>query len=109
MSLDEQEVHWRTFLENLVSRGLSGVELIISDAHGGLKAARKVVFGGILWQRCQLHLQQNASQCVPRQSMKQEVHAKIRAIFNTPDRTQSKMLFSKVVLKYEHTTSELAD
>jgi transposase-like protein len=61
---------------------LSGVELVISDAHTGLQAARKAVFGGVPWQRCQFHLQQNAQAFVPRQEMKREVAAAIRAIFN---------------------------
>lgn len=65
ISLSEQEVHWRTFLQSLVARGLCGVQLITSDDHPGLKAARLAVFGGILWQRCQFHLQQNASAYVP--------------------------------------------
>lgn len=90
-------------------QALSGVELIICDAHGGLKAARKAVFGGIPWQRCQFHLQQNASQYVPRRSMKREVAAGIRAIFNAPDRAQAEMLLAKTVQKYEHTASRLAD
>jgi putative transposase len=72
VSLGEQELHWRDFLQSLVERGLNGVELIISDAHVGLQAARKAVFSGIPWQRCQFHLQQNASQYVPRLSMKRE-------------------------------------
>jgi putative transposase len=42
VALSEHEVHWRTFLQNLVARGLCGVQLIISDAHEGLKAARAV-------------------------------------------------------------------
>jgi len=50
VSLSEAEIHWRTFLQSLVSRGLSGVRLIISDDHAGLKAARRAVFGGIPWQ-----------------------------------------------------------
>lgn len=86
VSLGEHELHWRDFLHSLVERGLNGVELIISDAHDGLQAARKAVFAGVPWQRCQFHLQQNASQYVPRQSMKREVAADIRAIFNAPDR-----------------------
>ncbi len=47
VSLGEHEVHWRNFLQSLVSRGLSGVELITSDDHSGLKSARKAVFGGV--------------------------------------------------------------
>ena len=109
VSLSEQEVHWRDFLEGLIARGLSAVELIISDAHPGLKAARKAVFGSIPWQRCQFHLQQNASQYVPRQAMKKEVAADIRAIFNAPDREQAEMLLARTVKKYERSAPRLAD
>ncbi len=53
VSLSEQEVYWCTFLQSLVDRGLSGVEIITSDAHTGLKQARRAIFGGVPWQRCQ--------------------------------------------------------
>jgi transposase-like protein len=109
VSLGEQELHWRDFLHSLVERGLNGVELIISDAHVGLQAARKAVFSGIPWQRCQFHLQQNASQYVPRQSMKREVAADIRAIFNAPDRVQAEVQLRKTVEKYAHSASKLAN
>jgi transposase-like protein len=46
VSLSEREVHWRTFLQGLVARGLQGVQLIISDAHAGLQQARRAVFWG---------------------------------------------------------------
>jgi transposase-like protein len=109
VSLGEQELHWRDFLQSLVNRGLNGVELIISDAHVGLQAARKAVFSGVPWQRCQFHLQQNAGQYVPRQSMKQEVAADIRAIFNAPDRAQAEAQLHKTVDKYAQRASKLAD
>ena len=109
VSLGEQELHWRDFLESLVERGLTGLELIISDAHVGLQAARKAVFSGIPWQRCQFHLQQNASQYVPRQSMKWEVAADIRAIFNAPDRAQAEVQLRKTIEKFAHSASRLAD
>ena len=47
VSLSEAEAHWRAFLEGLVKRGLHGVQLIISDDHAGMEAARKAVFTGI--------------------------------------------------------------
>jgi len=109
VSLSEQELHWRDFLQSLVERGLNGVKLIISDAHAGLLAARKAVFSGIPWQRSQFHLQQNASQYVPRQSMKREVAADIRAIFNAADRDQAEAQLRKTVEKYAHSASKLAD
>lgn len=101
VSLSEHEVHWRRFLESLVTRGMYGVELIISDAHSGLKAARKAVFPSIKWQRCQFHLQQNAQAYVPKQSMKREVAHKLRAIFNAEDRSEAERLTRMAVQYYE--------
>jgi transposase-like protein len=46
-SLSEREVHWRTFLQSLVARGLRGLQLITSYDHPGLRAARRAVFGGV--------------------------------------------------------------
>jgi transposase-like protein len=108
VSLGEQEVHWRTFLQSLVQRGLSGIELIVSDAHAGLQAARRAVFGGLPWQRCQFHLQQNAQAYVPRQDLKVEVASDIRAIFNAPNRTAADALLAKAVTKYAQTASKLS-
>ena len=56
VSLGEQELHWREFLQSLVERGLNGVELVICDTHAGLQAARKAVFSGIPGQRFQFQL-----------------------------------------------------
>ena len=108
VALSEHEVHWRNFLQSLVERGLCGVELIISDAHEGLKAARKAVFGGVPWQRCQFHLQQNAQAYVPRQSMKAAVAADIRAIFNATSRTGAEALLAEFVRKYKKRAPRLA-
>lgn len=109
VALSEQEAHWRAFLQSLVERGLSGVQLIISDAHFGLKAARQAVFGGVPWQRCQFHLQQNAGQYVPKQEMKSEVAADIRAIFNAPNRHEAEALLRKTVEKYAKSAAKLAN
>lgn len=108
VSLSEHEVHWRTFLQSLVKRGLSGVQLITSDDHQGLEKARCAVFGGVPWQRCQFHLQQNAQAYVPRQEMKSQVAADIRAIFNAPDRTEAEALLARMVAKYEKKAAALA-
>ena len=49
VSLSEHETHWKSFLTGLKERGLYGMELITSDAHEGLGAARSAVFGSISW------------------------------------------------------------
>ncbi len=108
VSLGEHEVHWRAFLQSLVERGVRGVELITSDNHQGLKAARKAVFGGIPWQRCQFHLQQNSQAYVPRASMKTEVAEDLRGIFNAPNRTMAEMCLADTIQKYEKIAPRLA-
>jgi transposase-like protein len=109
VSLSEHEVHWRTFLESLKQRGLGGVQLITSDDHAGLRAARLAVFGGLPWQRCQFHLQQNAQAYVPRKDMQAEVAADIRLIFEAPDRTTAEAYLAKAVSKYQTSASRLAE
>src|SRR5881227_4112536 len=80
----EAETFWATFLKSLARRGLRGVKLVISDAHEGLKAATRRVFGAS-WQRCRVHWMRNAQAYVPKgqQSM---VAAALRQAFIQPDR-----------------------
>jgi putative transposase len=108
-ALSEAEVHWREFLQSLVERGLHGVELITSDAHEGLKAARKGVFPGVPWQRCQCHLQRNAVAYVPKVSMRPEVAADFRGIFNAPDAKEAERLLKMATEKYRKSAPRLAD
>lgn len=109
VSYSEKEVHWRTFLESLVKRGMYGVKLIISDAHSGLKAAKKAVFPTCPWQRCQFHIQQNAQAYVPKKAMKKAVASDIRAIFNAPNLEEAKRLLRLTVKKYESSAAKLAE
>lgn len=108
VDMGEHEVHWRRFLQSLVARGLSGVALVISDDHAGLKAARQAVFGGVPWQRCQFHLQQNAQAYVPRLELKTEVARDIRAIFNADSRVEADERLERAVEKYAKPAPRLA-
>ena len=78
----EAEVNWRSFLEGLVRRGMHGLRMITSDDHSGLRAAIDAVFPGILWQRCQFHLQQNAHSYVTNKDEIPLIAADIRKVFN---------------------------
>lgn len=100
VSLSEHESHWRDFLKSLKDRGLKGVKLVISDDHEGLGAARRAVFGSVPWQRCQFHLQQNAGAYLPKQTMRLEVAADIRAMFNASDRKTAEELLQAAIQKY---------
>jgi len=66
VALSEAEIHWRGFLDGLVTRGLRGVRFVTSDDHAGLAAARRAVFAGATWQRCQFHLARGAPPGGPR-------------------------------------------
>lgn len=108
VSLSEREAHWRSFLESLMKRNLRGVKLITSDDHSGLGAARLAVLGGIPWQRCQFHLQQNAQAYVTRKDMQNDVARDIRDVFNAPNRSTAETYLAGIVQKYSKTASKLA-
>lgn len=108
VSLSEAEVHWRNFLQSLVKRGLLGVELIIADAHKGLRAARRSVFHGVMWQRCQFHLQQNAQAYVNSLKQRAELGDKIRDIFNASSRSDAERMLKEIVAYYEKGNPTLA-
>ena len=108
VSLGEHEVHWRNFLRGLKERGLCGVNFMVSDAHEGLKAARRAMFPKVTWQRCQFHLQHNAQSYVPRTSMKTTVANDIRQIFDASDDAEAKERLERFILKYKKTAPDLA-
>lgn len=108
VALSEAELHWRDFFQSLLKRGLHGIEMIISDAHSGLRAARRSVFSGIPWQRCQLHLQQNAQAYVSKKSQRAEVGETIRDILTAPDLEQAQRLLKLAVEKYQSCNAKLA-
>ena len=84
------------------------MKLVISDDHVGLGAARRAVLGSVPWQRCQFHLQQNAQGYVPRQSLRKEVAADIRAIFNAPDKKTAEQYLQVTIQKYVRSAPRLS-
>lgn len=80
----EDGAAWLSFLRSLQARGLSGVKLVVSDAHVGLKAAIASVFTGSRWQRCRTHLTTNVLTKIPR-SAQPGVAALFRMIFLQQD------------------------
>ena len=108
VSLSEAETHWRDFLQSLKERGLHGVELFISDSHSGLKAARKAVFAGVLWQRCQFHFAQNGQSYVPKRHMRAEIAEAVRDIFAAQNRNEAIDEAQRVAKRYQSTAPEFA-
>jgi putative transposase len=91
----EDGAFWSSFLRSLVVRGLSGVRLVTSDSHRGLKEAIEAVVQGASWQRCRVHFMRNALSLVPK-AAQQMVGATIRTVFAQPDSESAHQQWRKV-------------
>lgn len=95
----ETEEGWAQFFKSLKERGLSGVRLVISDAHGGLKnAARKVLKAE--WQRCKVHFYRNVLSQVPKRSQA-EVSEAMKAVFVQRDEKSAKGKAAELVRQFQ--------
>jgi transposase-like protein len=93
---------WTGFLRSLVARGLTGVELVTSDAHGGIKAAIAAVLGGASWQRCRTHFMANLATRVPKANWPM-IATLVRSIFEQPDRDATWSQLGDVVSRLTET------
>ena len=91
----EDGAFWHQFLRGLVARGLSGVQLVISDAHGGWTAAIAAVLHGASWQRCRVHFLRNLLALGPK-AAQEMVAATIRTVFAQPDPALAREQWRKV-------------
>jgi transposase-like protein len=92
----EDGAFWLQFLRSLVSRGLSGVELVTSDAHLGLKDAIASVFTGAIWQRCRTHFMTNLLSRVPKR-VQPGVAMMVRTIYQQPSAEEVHAQHQRVV------------
>jgi transposase-like protein len=96
----ESERSWVHFFTWLKGRGLTGVDLVVSDHHGGLVNAVRVQFQGASWQRCQTHLSANVADATPA-ALHEEVHGRVRAICDAPDPETARTLLAKFAADFE--------
>jgi putative transposase len=92
----EDGAFWLSFLRSLAARGLSGVQLVVSDAHQGLKDAIAAVFSGAAWQRCRTHFMTNLLTRVPK-SAQPMVATVVRSIFEQPSADEVHAQHARVV------------
>jgi putative transposase len=93
---EEDGAGWLAFLRSLRARGLKGVELVISDAHAGLKDAIASVLSGAAWQRCRTHFIRNLLTKVPK-AAHGLVATFVRTIFAQPDAESVKAQHARTV------------
>ncbi len=92
----EDGAFWTEFLRSLRARGLSGVRLVISDQHLGLKKAVEAVMVGSSWQRCRVHFMRNVLARVKRNNTHMVIAA-IQTIFAQPDADSVREQFDRIV------------
>jgi transposase-like protein len=96
----EDKAGWSSFLQHLKSRGLKGVELIISDACMGLMESVEEYYPEAKWQRCVVHFYRNVFSVVPR-NMMGEVSRMLKAIHASEDKTAAVEKSEAVAKKLE--------
>jgi len=96
----ESEATWSEVLTDLKRRGLSGVEMVISDAHRGIRSALERLLQGVAWQRCRVHLMRELLKKVDWRDHK-ELAADLRSIFVSEDAERCREVAVEVAEKWE--------
>jgi putative transposase len=96
----EDGAGWLAFFRGLTARGLTGVELVTSDAHRGLVDAIGATLPGTSWQRCRTHYLRDLLTQVPK-SQARWVATMVRTIFDQPDAVEVAAQFDRIVTALE--------
>jgi transposase-like protein len=108
-SLSESEIHWRNFIEGMLTRGLKGVRLIVSDDHKGLRASLRSSLPSVPWQRCIFHLCQNAQHYSPNVGMRREIAQAVKDIYQSISLDEAKRRMKEIVVRYEKKAKEFCN
>jgi putative transposase len=104
----ESEATYQELFRSLKSRGLSGVELVVSDDHKGLKAAIARHFQGASWQRCQVHYARNLLGMVGH-ARRKELAEGLRGVFAAPSREVALRLASELASRWRRSHPRVAE
>ena len=95
----ESEESWSTFFESLKERELTGLQLVISDAHKGLIAAVRKNFINVAWQRCQVHFLRNILSKIPKKGSK-DFRESVKALFRLTSIDTARTMKSHLLEEY---------
>ena len=101
----EKRNTWKEFFENLKSRGLRGVDFVISDAHFGLVEAIKESFPGATWQRCQAHFTRNIIDKCPKK-YGSGLASELKDMFNSSTIEEARRLKKEIIEEYQEIAGE---
>jgi putative transposase len=104
----ESEATYQDLFRSLKSRGLKGVELVVSDDHGGLKAAIARHFQGAAYQRCQVHYARNLLGMVGH-ARRKELSEGLRGVFAAPSREVALRLACELAARWRASHPRVAE
>ncbi|MFT8309987.1 IS256 family transposase [Sporolactobacillus sp. Y61] len=99
---------WKNYFDWLKSRGLKGVDVIVSDDHGGLVGAVQKAFQGATWQRCQAHFLRNVNDRFP-DDLQREGAEQVKAILHAPDIETARTLLQSFLDTYQEKASKVTE
>lgn len=103
----EKESNWSELFRDLKDRGLSGVELLVSDAHKGITSAATRHLQGVSWQRCQVHFKRELLKKVSYKRSR-ELMSDIKSIFHGDDVAECLRRGEEVAMKWESVSEKLS-
>ncbi|WP_425539245.1 IS256 family transposase [Microaceticoccus formicicus] len=98
----ETELGWRNFFSSLKDRGLSNVDIVVSDSHKGLKSAILKEFQGSSWQRCQTHFSRNILDVCPTR-LQPEIKNRLRELYDAPTTEVARTVLNDILDEYSNT------
>ena len=104
----ESEASWGEFFGWLKNRGLTGVDVVTSDSHGGLVKAFQKHFQGKNWQRCQSHFMKNILDATPK-ALKAEIKQHVRNLFDAPDKETARFYLEQTTSCFSAKASKAMD
>ncbi len=104
----ETATSWRAFLEGLRSRGLSGVEFVVSDHHAGLRRAITEILPEAAWQRCYVHFLRNALDYLPRKA-DDDCRQELRWLYDRRDVEEARRDLAAWLAKWQEKYPKLTD
>ncbi len=107
INYEESYASYKGFFQNLKERGMSQVDLVISDGHKGIKKAAIESFNGSSWQLCSVHFKRNIIKIVPKKMLK-EVLEDINDVLRAKDVQKAHSLSHGIIATYEEKYPKLA-
>lgn len=109
LGASESGASWRRVFEDLVKRGLTGVQYVVSDEHAGLVDAIRRYFPEAAHQRCQVHFQRNARDHVSSVDLQQRVKDGLRNVWSSATRAEAEARLARLVTELRSRHERLAD